>query len=521
MSSGGSHRSGYGSIEHSGFSPTSKAMENGHLVHRSSNAREEAQPLLTEAPSTADIIVISDSELPNAQDDSRRPNVISKQNQEENVSRLAIPSSDDEDCDVDIRSHDADSGDNPDQISSCDAIIHLLKGNIGTGILAMPDAIKNSGLLVGSILLVIMSFFCVTCMHMLVENSNILCQRTKNRSLDYAKAAELSFSTSGSTRLAGLAKPARKTVNVFLCITQLGFCCVYFVFVSQNVKQVMDHHFTPLNYHIYMLMVLIPMLALCSIRNLRHLGPVSMLANVLQFGGLGCTFFYLLQDLPFSWDRKQYATWEQLPLFFGTAVYAFEGIGVVLPIENQMKDKNELRGPAGVLNTSMVTVTCLYIAVAFFGYLKYGENVLGSITLNLPVEQWLAQAIIIAFSMAIFFSYGLQFYVPVQILLPYFQQKFGRSLKTEFALRYGLVMLTFTLAAAIPKLDLFISLVGAMSSSTLALMAPPIIDTVTNWEKLSAWRVSRNLFLFTLGFLGFLTGTFVSLKNIVHYFASL
>ena len=78
-----------------------------------------------------------------------------------------------------------------------------------------------------------------------------------------------------------------------------------------------------------------------------------------------------------------------------------------------------------------------------------------------------------------------------------------------------------TLAAAIPKLDLFISLVGAMSSSTLALMAPPIIDTVTNWGKLSAWRVSRNLFLFTLGFLGFLTGTFVSLKNIVNYFASL
>ena len=78
-----------------------------------------------------------------------------------------------------------------------------------------------------------------------------------------------------------------------------------------------------------------------------------------------------------------------------------------------------------------------------------------------------------------------------------------------------------TLAAAIPKLDLFISLVGAMSSSTLALMAPPIIDTVTNWGNFSAWRLIRNLFLFTLGFLGFLTGTFVSLRNIVNYFASL
>lgn len=487
-------------------------MENG-----SKHQREEAQPLLTQASSTADIIALSDSELPNAQEDVERPNVITKQTLHEDVSRLTIPSSDEEDCDVDVVADN--STDNQIEISSCDAIIHLLKGNIGTGILAMPDAIKNSGLLVGTIGLVIMSFFCVTCMHMLVENSKILCQRTKNRSLDYAKAAELAFLTSGSPTLAKLAPHARKIVNVFLCITQLGFCCVYFVFVSQNLKQVLDHHFTPLNYHWYMLMVLIPMLALCSIRNLRYLSPVSMLANLLQFGGLGCTFFYLLQDLPYSWERKAFAGWKQLPLFFGTAVYAFEGIGVVLPIENQMKNKSELRGPVGVLNTSMVIVTCLYIAVAFFGYLKYGEDVLGSITLNLPVEQWLAQAIIIAFSLAIFFSYGLQFYVPVQIMLPYIHEKLGRTLRAEFALRFGLVMVTFSLAAAIPELDLFISLVGAISSSTLALMAPPIIDTVTNWQEVGKLRIIRNLFLFSIGFLGFVTGTFVSLENIIKYFA--
>ena len=78
----------------------------------------------------------------------------------------------------------------------------------------------------------------------------------------------------------------------------------------------------------------------------------------------------------------------QLPLYFGTAIYAFEGIGVVLPIENQMRTPHDLRGWNGVLNTAMVIVTSLYIAVGFFGYLKYGEDVQGSITLNLPVEQW-------------------------------------------------------------------------------------------------------------------------------------
>ncbi len=78
----------------------------------------------------------------------------------------------------------------------------------------------------------------------------------------------------------------------------------------------------------------------------------------------------------------------QLPLYFGTAIYAFEGIGVVLPLENKMREPRALRGWNGVLNTAMICVSCLYIAVGFFGYLKYGERVEASITLNLPVEQW-------------------------------------------------------------------------------------------------------------------------------------
>ena len=94
-----------------------------------------------------------------------------------------------------------------------------------------------------------------------------------------------------------------------------------------------------------------------------------------------------------------------MPLYFGTAIYAFEGIGVVLPLENQMREPRALRGWTGVLNTSMVIVTCLYIAIGFFGYLKYGDAVEGSITLNLPQEEWLAQIIMVMMSLAIFFRY--------------------------------------------------------------------------------------------------------------------
>ena len=88
-------------------------------------------------------------------------------------------------------------------------------------------------------------------------------------------------------------------------------------------------------------------------------------------------------------------------------------------------------------------------------------------------------------SLAITFTYPLQFYVAVDICVQYLQSSVEShisNIKLEYMVRLVLVMITFGLAAAIPKLDLFISLVGSASSSTLALMAPSIIDTVTAGE---------------------------------------
>lgn len=54
---------------------------------------------------------------------------------------------------------------------------------------------------------------------------------------DFAETVELCFAT-GPTSIQKISKIMKILVNTFLCITQLGFCCVYFVFISENAKQV-------------------------------------------------------------------------------------------------------------------------------------------------------------------------------------------------------------------------------------------------------------------------------------------
>lgn len=118
-------------------------------------------------------------------------------------------------------------------------------------------------------------------------------------------------------------------VNIFLVLTQLGFCCVYFVFVAVNIHDVIKHYFFDMGLHWYLLLLLGPLILLNLVKSLKYLTPASLFASILTCTGLMITFFYMLQGLPDTKSIKPFAPIENLPLYFGTAIYAFEGIGVV------------------------------------------------------------------------------------------------------------------------------------------------------------------------------------------------
>ena len=78
-------------------------------------------------------------------------------------------------------------------------------------------------------------------------------------------------------------------------------------------------------------------------------------------------------------------------------MYSFEGIGVILPLENQMKEPHKMGSTFGAINIAMGTVTCMYTMMGFIGYWRLwnlpfdpfvGKEIEGSITLNLPLDEW-------------------------------------------------------------------------------------------------------------------------------------
>ena len=139
----------------------------------------------------------------------------------------------------------------------------------------------------------------------------------------------------------------------------------------------------------------------------------------------------------------------------------------------------------------------------------------------------------------------MQLYVPIPIMWPSISKYFrfiGSDVVAECIFRTVIVMMICNyfksivnicctveinhviagfsggFAVAIPRLDLFISLVGAFGSSFLGLIFPPILDLVVHWPKVSTITLLKNLFIIVFGLAGFATGTYASVQEIVKAF---
>ncbi|CDW59035.1 proton coupled amino acid transporter 4 [Trichuris trichiura] len=408
-------------------------------------------------------------------------------------------------------------------ISDEQAVMSLIKGLCGTGMFALPQAMKNAGLWTGFILLIVNNAISIYCLHILGRRAQKFCYRTEQASLNYGDVVELSF-TYAPQPFSRFARAAKICTITFICLCQLGICAAYLTFIAVNFQQAFDFA-VDYSVQMYMSIVLPFLLAAVSLRHLKHISILAMLGNPAQLLCLAITLYYVFQEVPTVKNLPAFGGWGSMPLAFGTIMFSFEAINLILPVENRTRNPSFFLKWNGVLNVSCVLVTIFYVAIGFFGYIRYGENIKDSITLNLPYDEPLARSVKAIIALAVALSYPLQYHVPMDFIAGYLKENYRETprkrMLLEYSIRYGLTLLIFVFAMVVSSLGLIISLVGAFTGATLALVIPPIVNIVHLYnERLSTkqfkTRVTIDLLVLLYGLVGLVAGTVICIYDIIH-----
>ena len=408
-------------------------------------------------------------------------------------------------------------------------LMHLLRANIGIGLLTMPNAIQDAGYVVGPIFLAITGLLACHCMTILVRCSHALCDQLGVSSLDYADVGELALVYKLGLKRTSLL--ARHVINLLLVTAQLGICCTYFLFLAENTGRLILVAGGPYISNNTLILYFLPVLILLSfIRSLKALAPFSAVANLCYLYGsltfvLFCAITILRRQAVAEDARPVASTGYTYALFFGNILFAFEGIGGVLPIENKIAKPRHF---SPLLWTTISLVTLFFVVVGLSGYLAFGSQLKPVISLDFPIR--LTSAYELAYPIAILYlvigtmgSFLVQFYVPMDILEPLFLRKIRSSwvrLFTQLAFRMSIVVVTAGIPIIISNLNLLIDLIGAGSSSFLSLTIPALLEMIVFSKQkryglpYKVW-VFKDLFIFAFGFIGAVFGTGLTIYKIV------
>lgn len=348
----------------------------------------------------------------------------------------------------------------------------LLKAFVGTGVLFLPKAFANGGLVFSISTLFFFGILSFWCYLILV----------------YAKKAT-KLSSFGEIGLKLYGKWLQQLIFTSILLSQIGFVGAYIVFTLENLRSFYSSIMgvedpQSLNILWFTLIQLIVFLPLSLIRDITKLSLLALLANVFILIGLVTIIYFtgvelflhnhgqILDTIKFYFNENDFS------LFIGVAIFAFEGIGLILPIEQSMIHPDNF---PKVLFKVIMTISAIFIGIGSLGYLTFGEKVETVIILNLPQDSPMIMAIQLLYAFAILLSTPLQLFPAIRLAeLKIFPKRTGKtSLLVKWQKNiFRFAFVCFTAVVAIfggQNLDRFVSFVGCFACIPLVYMYPPIL----------------------------------------------
>jgi amino acid permease len=162
-------------------------------------------------------------------------------------------------------------------------------------------------------------------------------------------------------------------------------------------------------------------------------------------------------------------------MFAGTAVYSFEGIAMVLPIQNSMKRPQDL---VQLLSLSMFGMSVLLASFGAFCFYVFGQNTANIVISNLPRGQPLTQATQIAYLFVAVVTVPMCLFPAIRIWERWVftkQRHSGKKWQKNFLRTAAAVGCLFIGVYGGTQLDHLVSVIGGMFSTPLALVFPPLL----------------------------------------------
>ncbi|KAG0226244.1 neutral amino acid transporter [Actinomortierella wolfii] len=371
----------------------------------------------------------------------------------------------------------------------------LGKAFVGTGVLFLPKAFLHGGVVFSCLMLAFVATVCCIAFLMLVQVRLVIRE---------------SF---GDIGLVLYGKWMRWAILVAVAISQIGFCCAYLIFVAENIDAIVQT-FTKCTFHgieskYYILLPLVVLLPLVLIRRMAILSFPSMLSNLFIVLSIVYLWYFTINNIAHEGLGPNISLFnrDDFALFIGTAVFSYEGIGLVIPITESMAEPEKF---PRVLAMTIAVVTLFFMSVGALGYLAFGSNTQTIVILNLPVTSAWTITIQILYSLAIILSVPLMLSPACKIIEHgiFGDRSGGQSMKIKMSknvLRSLLItacaFISFGVGAA--SLDKFVSFVGSVACVPLCFIFPAMFH-----YKVCAKTMRAKIADLTLGAFGLLAMVF-------------